>query len=195
MIRLLLFLSLMSPCFVHAASNISGSIVLENSTYYIVADSGCFRYLIKPQNIDSAQTMEKLKTGDQLKASGHLNPQTCEANISSIDFVGLASLLGYWKTHDGIYSIKDFNTLQFYPETGRDITNGRYHDVVIPINYHYSVVPGSGKDWVLFLSDSFDTQFATIRLNKNSATLKIFDSETGSIISKKYLSKWGSVQK
>ena len=193
--KLIFFLTLLSTSSVFGASNIIGSIVKESSSYYLVADAGCVRYLIKPQNADTAQTMVKLRSGDQLRASGNLSANTCEASLHSIDFVGLQSLLGYWKADDGMYSIRNFNMLQFFPESTGEIVNGNYHDSIIPVTYHYSIVPAIGKDWVVFLSDNQDTQFATIRLNKNSATLKIFDSETGNVISQKHLSKWSSPKK
>lgn len=193
--KLFFFLTLLSAGSVFAASNISGSIVKESTSYYLVADSGCVRYLIKPQNAETAQTMVKLRSGDQLRASGNLSANTCEATLHSIDFVGLQSLLGYWKSDDGMYSIRNFSMLQFFPEGSEEIVNGKYHDSIIPVTYHYSIVPAMGKDWVVFLSDNQDTQFATIRLNKNSATLKIFDSETGNMVSQKHLSKWSSIRK
>lgn len=192
---IIFFLTLLVPGWVFATSQISGTIVKENSNYYLVAGGNCFRYLIVPKNSDTAKTMVKLVTGDELKASGDLSGDTCEAKLSSIDFVGLQSLLGNWKTDDGIYSIRNFNKLLFFPESGLQIKNGQYHDIILPVTYHYSIVPAHGKDWVVFLSDDQATQFATIRLNKNSATLKIFDSETGNIISQKHLSKWSSLKK
>ncbi len=63
-----------------------------------------------------------------------------------------------------------------------------------PINYRYSVTPSNGKEWVLFLSNDTGTTFATIAFVKDTATMKIFDSETGNLKKTLRLAKWGNLR-
>ncbi|MFV8259238.1 hypothetical protein ACNQKP_15635 [Bdellovibrio bacteriovorus] len=193
--RILLFvLILISGFAAHSARPISGTVERDASGVYLRADSSCVRYLIDTKSTDADISVRKLSTGDTLTASGVLDSSTCTAVIESVDYVGLRKMLGYWHSADGLITVRDFNSLSFYPITLNDFQNGQSYSEVDPIVYRYSMTPSDGKDWVLFLSDSTSTTFATIRFNKSRATMKIYDSDTGNVTRTLYLNKWGNLK-
>ncbi|WII70881.1 hypothetical protein QJS83_10455 [Bdellovibrio sp. 22V] len=193
--RFLLFvLSLVSTCMASAATPVSGTVVKDPSGVYLLADNGCYRYLVDTKSEDAAESLRKLASGDTITASGLLDKDTCTAVIESIDYVGLKKMLGYWYSQEGVITVRDFKSLNFYPINMKDFQNGSAISVVEPVRYTYSITPSGGKEWVLFLSDSTSTTFATIQFNKSNATMKIYDSETGNINKILRLSKWGNLK-
>lgn len=193
--RILLFvLILISGYAAHSARPISGTVERDASGAYLIADSSCVRYLIDTKSPDAEANIRKLTTGDTMTASGLLESNTCTAVIESVDYVGLRKMLGYWHSNDGLISVRDFNSLSFYPISLSDFQNGKTYSEIDPIVYRYSMVPSDGKDWVLFLSDSTSTTFATIRFNKSRAVMKIYDSETGNVTRTLHLNKWGNLK-
>lgn len=193
--RFLVFvLILISGSAALSARPLSGTVERDISGTYLRADSACVRYLVISKNSDTELSLRKLSTGDTLTASGLLDPDSCTAVVESIDFVGLKKMLGYWHSSDGLISVRDFNSLSFYPISMKDFQNGQTYAEIQPVTYRYSMTPTSGKEWVLFLSDSSSTTFATIRFNKSRATMRIYDSETGNITRTMHLSKWGNLK-
>lgn len=178
-----------------AAMPISGEVtLLENKLYLKITDQKCPRYQLVPKNNEASSHMRKLSAGDLINASGYLDSAECMANIESVEYVGLKKLLGYWYSKAGIITVRDFSSLSFYPMNVQDMndeTPGRTGD---PITYRYSVTPSGGKEWVVFLSNSEGTSFATLKFGGKFVTMKIYDSESGAILQTLRLSKWGDLK-
>nr|BFD66698.1 hypothetical protein HAGR004_17200 [Bdellovibrio sp. HAGR004] len=193
--RILLFvLILISGSVGFSARPLSGTIERDITGTYLRADSACVRYLVESESQDTEANIRRLSTGDTVTASGVLDPNSCVAYIESVDYVGLKKMLGYWHSSDGLLTVRDFNSLSFYPISVKDFQKGQDYAIIDPITYRYSVTPSTGKDWVVFLSDATSTTFATIRFNKSRATMKIYDSETGNVTRTLHLSKWGELK-
>ena len=87
--------------------------------------------------------------------------------------------------------------MKFYPHTipgSAPTQTTRIGLSDVPVTYQYSITPADGKAWVVFLSDSDskNTTFATIQINGTNATLKTFDSDTGSVTRTLRLTKWSN---
>lgn len=187
-------LSLVVSSVALSAQPLVGTIERDGANIYLRVGNKCARYLISSKSEDAAEVIRKLSSGDTLTATGLLDSETCTAVVESVDYVGLKKMLGYWYSQDGIMTVRDFDSLSFYPINLKDFQNGADYRTADPINYRYSVTPAEGKEWVMFLSDNTSTTFATIRFSKASATMKIYDSETGDIKKVLRLSKWGNLR-
>ncbi|WP_295905925.1 hypothetical protein [uncultured Bdellovibrio sp.] len=193
--RLLLFvLSLAVSSVAFSSQPIVGTIERDFTGVYLHSGDLCPRYVIDSKSEDASTNIRKLTTGDTITATGLLDAQTCKAVIESVEYVGLKKMLGYWYSQDGIITVRDFNSLSFYPINLKDFQNGADYRTADPITYRYSVTPTEGKEWVVFLSDTTSTTFATIQFGKSNATMKIYDSETGDIKKILRMSKWGNLR-
>lgn len=180
----------------HAGRPISGLVERNASGYNLISDKDkeCPSYFIETKSEDAAQAVNKLSHGDYITATGLFDSGSCNVLIESIEYVGLKKLLGYWYTSDGIITVRDFNSLSFYPINRRTFDRGVIYRTANPVEYRYSVTPSEGREWVLFLSDKKSTTFATLEFNRGSATLKMYDSDTGKVTKTLYLSKWGNLR-
>lgn len=192
--RILLFvLNLMTGMAALASGTVMGTVEKDSAGTYLVADASCKRFQIQTISTDAEISIRKLSTGDSLTASGSLNTETCVAEIESVDYVGLKKMLGHWHSTEGLMTVRDFNFLSFYPTASSESRKYPFYVMAYSIDYRYSLTPADGKDWVLFLSDTNTTTFATIRFRGNRATMKIYDSETGKVNRTLYMSKWGNL--
>lgn len=195
--RLLLFvltLTLSSAAF--SAQQITGRIERIGFAAFLksnIAD-GCNKYQIDVNSEEAAESIRKLSTGDVLTASGVIEKRACLVRIDSVDYVGLKDLLGYWYSKDGYMKVRDFTSVSVYSTVLANLKKNEPIEKVAAIEYRYSITPTNGTEWVLFLSTQESTTFATIKLQKKSATIKIYDSENGSVVRTIYLSKWGNLQ-
>ncbi|WP_413613398.1 hypothetical protein [Bdellovibrio sp. HCB-110] len=193
--RFLLFvLSLAVSSVALSVQPISGTIERDSTGVYLRSGDRCPRYVVNTKSEDASLSIRKLSSGDTVTASGLLDVETCTVVIESVDYVGLRKMLGYWYSQDGIITVRDFDSLSFYPINLKDFQNGADYRTADPINYRYSVTPSEGKEWVVFLSDTTSTTFATIQFNKGNATMKIYDSETGDVKKVLRMSKWGNLK-
>ncbi|UOF02155.1 hypothetical protein [Bdellovibrio reynosensis] len=194
--RLLLFvLSLTVSVGAFASQPLVGNVERNTNGVVLITNSAtCYRYTINAQTEDAAISIRKLSTGDAVTASGVLNDDSCTAHIDSIDYVGLRKMLGYWYSDEGIITVKDFNSLSYYPIKLKEFQLGISFRTADPINYRYSVTPSVGKEWVVFLSDTKSTTFATIQFNKGTAVMKIYDPDNGEVTKTLRLAKWGDLK-
>jgi hypothetical protein len=166
-----------------AAQTVAGSISLEGKSMYLKTDDPCHRYLVLSNSEAALSALVKLAAGDVVTATGIKNPGECSVAIESVEYVGLRRMLGNWYSREAVINVQDFSSMKYYP-TESIATNGNkvYAQVSKnPVEYNYSLVPGSGKEWVLFLSDSKSTTFGTIQFNRGSAVMKIYNSDTGEL--------------
>lgn len=158
-------------------------------------DVRCEKLLISAKSNEANDILRKLTSGDAITASGLIDSEACTVVIENIDYVGLKRLIGYWHTNDGLISVSDFDSLNFYPIRSKDLKNGLLEKFIEPIKYRYSLTPSEGAEWVLFLSDTTSTTFATIRFGKSTATMNIYDSDTGNIKKVLRMTKWSRIVK
>lgn len=194
--RVVIFvLSTFIAAFCYAKDPISGTINrIEHGRVFIKNSGTCPQYLVVSTDAETIRNIRKLSVGDVVTGTGITNSSTCTISVSSIDYVGLRKLLGFWYSAEGILTFNDFSTLRYYPVS---IKGGKYVSVryTSPVNYRYSVTLSGGKEWVLFLSDEQSTTFATIQINnRHNATLNIFDSDSGVPTQTLELTKWGTLK-
>lgn len=183
------------------AQPVAGVLVQEGNQLFVSGDTFCSRYLVLPKNYEVLSQLKKLTPGDEITASGDKNLVDCSLTLESVDYVGLRRLLGMWLSNEALIKVKDFKSLSFYPlERVSSVGNSRPTSDVLSadpakaVDYTYSLTPTEGKEWVVFLSDSTKTVFATISLSKGSAVMKFFDSESGVVLKTLRLTKWGGVR-
>ncbi len=195
--RLLIFvLTTVLAASAFSAEPILGTLQKVSGRLYLEGDEFCERYVVEAHSNEALNQLQKLASGDEVTASGTKNKTTCTVSVGTIDYVGLRRMLGTWYSKEGMISIRDFSQMSFYP-SALDNYSGESQSsakiiVDIPVVYSYSVTPTDGKEWVVFLSDSKNTFFATILFTKGPAIMKIFDSENGALTKTLRLSKWGS---
>lgn len=179
----------------HASVPFSGELIHFQGAVYLNLADKCTRYQMIPKNNDASVHMRKLASGDFVEASGRLDHDACKAYVESIEYVGLRRLLGYWYSKSGIITVRDYSSLSFYPLNDTDLNDETANRTGDPISYRYSVTPSGGKEWVVFLSNSVGTSFATIMFTGKIVTMKIYDSETGDLNQTLRLSKWGDLKR
>lgn len=179
------------------ANPLAGDIIETDGQLYLhIPNSECPRYEMVARNDDTTAHLRKLSVGDLINASGFLDSAQCKSFIESIEYVGLKKLLGYWYSKAGIITVRDFSSLSFYPMNASDLKDdgNPSQRTGEPITYRYSVTPAEGSEWVVFLSNSKSTSFATIKFTRKNIIMKIYDSENGKILQTLRLSKWGDLK-
>lgn len=135
-------------------------------------------YRLASSRSETLTTLNKLNTGDFVMATAVVNSAQNSVQIETIDFVGLRQIIGYWGTpHRGrVMNFRSYSDLSIYDliiqSEGDDIRSSRKQ-------MKYTVVPGSGNDWVMFLSDDRETQMGYLSLTNSAATLRLVHSRTG----------------
>lgn len=195
--KILLIFSLIFACTTAlSAEQVTGKVIREGADIYVEGDSEsvCKRYLLESGNKDTEKTLFKLTSGDLVNGSGAISNTDCRILLKNVDYVGLRRLLGYWYSDEGIVSVKNFSSLSFYSARGKASSSSSQNifKTGTPTNYRYSLMPTDTSEWVIFLSDSNTTTFATIQFIRESILLKVFHSETGDVIKVLHLSKWGN---
>lgn len=182
--RVLIFvLTAMMSTVAFGVQQVGGVVSIEGGTMFLKSEDPCHRYLIASNNETALNALVKLAAGDFITATGLKTPGNCTVAIESVEYVGLRRMLGNWYSREAVINVQDFNSMKYYPAQ-TVVTNGNrvYTSVsTSPVEYNYSLVPGSGKEWVMFLSDSRSTTFGTIQFNRGSAVMKIYNSETGEL--------------
>ncbi len=167
-----------------AAQPVGGVVSIEGGKMFLRSDDPCHRYMVASNNETALNALVKLAAGDFITATGSKNPGDCSVAIETVEYVGLRRMLGNWYSRDAVINVQDFNSMKFYPAQSIVTKGDRVYTQVstTPVEYSYSLVPGSGKEWVLFLSDSRSTTFGTIQFSRGSAVMKINNSVTGEVI-------------
>ncbi|MEK2688558.1 hypothetical protein [Bdellovibrio sp. GT3] len=174
--RLLFFvLTLVTSAVAIAANTVGGTVALKGQQMFLKTDDPCNNYLVASNNEIALSALVKLAPGDVITATGKKNPAHCTVSIDSVEYVGLRRMLGSWYSTEAVITVEDFNSMKFYAAE----KDHKWSQT--PIEYNYSLVPASGKEWVMFLSDSKSTQFGTIQFSRGSAVLKMYSSDTGAL--------------
>lgn len=198
--RVLLFvLTFVSSTMAVAAQPVSGIIARKGQDILLQSNDACSFYRLDTKNSDAQVALEKLSPGDSLlTASGLFDKDACVVSIDSVDYVGLKKMLGNWISKEGLISVHDFKTLSFYPEAKTDLKRvfEKPDDFTVgkSVQYTYSVTPSDGKEWVMFLSDTESTTFATIQFSKDVAIMKLYDSDNGNVTKTLILTRRGTLK-
>lgn len=161
--------------FAFAQEPVQGYVKHEQETVHLVDDKGRELYELKSRNYDVYNQLQKLESGDFLIATGTYDQKSDKMIVEAVDFVGLRKLLGYWKAADSIFNFKDFNVVNFYL-----LSDGNTDGFAVrKARYQYSVAPGSGSSWKVFFNDFRSITLTSIEFKKDSATMEVYDPETG----------------
>jgi hypothetical protein len=193
--RLLIFvLTLCCSAWAIASTAVSGTIQRNGDVFLLRLENLGSVYQIDSSSPEVIESLTKLSTGDTLSGTGTIPYKSNKIILETIDYVGLRRMLGKWISNDGLLQVKNFSEMKFYPHTvpGASTNQTRIGLSEVPTTYQYSVTPAEGKAWVMFLSDSNKTVFATIQIHGANATLKTFDPETGAMTRTLRLTKWSN---
>ncbi|MNK01172.1 hypothetical protein D3C87_189670 [compost metagenome] len=176
-----------------ASEPIAGLLHKDSTGIYMQVSMQGPKFKIVTSAPDVAENLRKLSHGDFVTGNADLDFDKAEMNLESIDYVGIKRLLGTWYSPEGMFEVKTFDRLSFYPHSQLGFSKEKsYAAVSTPQEFHYSMSPTEGKEWVLFLSNNKSTTFATIQITRGKARLKMYDSETGVVTKTLRLIKWGS---
>ncbi len=139
--------------------------------------------ILTAENDDVKIQLSKLKNNDFISGLGtSLAPNL--VRIETIDFVGLNSFLGLWMSPMGIFQVQDFSSLSLYAN-GQSQTSARSPHASL----NYSITPGSGASWVLFLTDDSQIYYSNLTVADSKASIRFFDTQTGAFQREVALSK------
>lgn len=165
----------------YVSQTFKGYVGNTSTTFYFSPHmSGDQGYTIETNTTDVQDSLNRLSEGDYITGNGFVDENNKKIRIDSIQYVGLRRLLGPWKSDEGLMVFKDFTTMRFFPNytdqpQGVEATNHQQE-------FRYSLSPSNSGAWILFLSDSKSTTFATVEFDSANILLKIFESESGNIL-------------
>jgi hypothetical protein len=163
------------------ATIINGYVIVEKNNHYLVDGSSPNTYEVIASNPKVQNVLNKLSTFDRIR--GQVN--TISENnliLETIDFVTLRKILGVW------YDASTKTTLHF-----RDYQTLEWTRASRQSEMSYTLAPGAGANWKLFLSDSakltlgnltiVDEDFSPAKPNQEThLILEILNTSTGEIV-------------
>ena len=137
------------------------------------------------QDPNNAIVLHRLSQGDFVSLQA-IKTNPLQVVVTSINYIGLISLLGTWLGDDNVcYYFRSFTSfLIFNPDTNGTCALSPSVDGKKSRRMSYFITPDD-MDWFLLISDK-STQYAAELIIKNSKTiqLNLFDEQTGDILSK-----------
>lgn len=182
-----LFLLSASP--VLAKISVYSGIVQTESAgkYFLYNKAHATRYEIDSLYISTKEQLARLKTNDFISVQAEPGLTDGTLLIYSINFVGLADLLGLWKSdEDNCYFFDSFSTLKVYASSSRGTCAMPYSKNVRSRmrSFNYFINPGA-TNWYLIISDQFTNMAAELIILNPEKTiqLRLFDDITGEVLS------------
>lgn len=139
--------------------------------------------ILTAENEDVKTQLSKLKSNDFISGLGSVLSGNL-VRLETIDFVGLSSFLGLWLSPLGLIQVEDFSSLNLYSGNQTKADSSKPH-----ASLHYSITPGSGASWVLFLTDANQIYFSNLTVTESKASIRFFDTQTGAFQKEVALSK------
>ncbi len=161
----LIFLSLSSgQAIAQNSVIISGYVRIEGKNLFFV-DAQTFKtFKLKAYTERAKQTLSQLKNLDGISGTGSVIGDS--VLLDSIEFVGLRRLIGYWQTSNTVVNFLDFSHVNFQLSS-------------LTSTYKYAVSPFSDGSWRVFFSDKQSVVLGSLTVSENSASIDLFDPETG----------------
>ncbi len=148
----------------------SGTISRSAQNVFLHCNSGCTNKVeVRALTADSQKTLDRLQNSDFLEGTGGLINGSIV--LDSVDFVGLANLLGTWRSGRYWVEFHSFTKATVY------LANEVWFDK--PASLQYSIVPGDKGNWRVLFSTSVAVNSANLILNGNTMKLQMFDQVTG----------------
>lgn len=163
-----------------AFESFSGYIINQNQQKFIKTTSGDFN-LLAEDAIVNAQIL-KLNTNDFISAVGTKKSPNSFV-IESIEYIGLNRFLGLWMSSLGLLQVNDFSHLQIYNSQEKPTRKSSASAL------NYSITPGQGDSWVLFLSDDNQIYYSDLYMSENKALIRFYNTTTGAIINEVTMNK------
>ena len=163
-----------------AFESFSGYIINQNQQKFIKTTSGEFS-LLAEDSILKAQIL-KLNTNDFISAVGTKKSPNSFV-IESIDYIGLNRFLGLWMSSLGLLQVNDFSHLHIYNSQANSPRKSSAS------NLNYSITPGQGDSWVLFLSDDSQIYYSDLYMAENKALIRFYSTTTGAFINEVTMNK------
>jgi hypothetical protein len=152
------------------ADDFSGTIFRNNQSVFLDCNSGCSNKVeLRAMTADSQKTLDRLQNSDFLEGTGGLINGAIV--LDSVDFVGLANLVGIWKSGGYWVEFVNFNKANMYLDS--ELWDGK------PTPMQYSIIPGDKGNWKVLFSNDKTVNPANLILNNNTLLLEIFDQNTG----------------
>lgn len=166
-------------------ATIKGNLLIEDGYYYIVPSGTDQKLLVVGEEPHIRTRLACLKSGDFLTGTAtRFNQQ--QVYVSSINYVGLADLVGTWRDEDEIFRFIDHKNF-FYWDFSSD--SSRY---IGPYSFHYALSPyGENPEqclWKIFVIDNHQVVMGSLEWSaEDQIHLQLYDPDTGEINSNKHL--------
>lgn len=172
-----------------AAQPISGFVHRFGGEVFITLDSNTGAlYRLQSSRQETVATLRRLTNGDFIMATAKTDRTNVTVDIDTIDFVGLRKIIGYWNMprRSQVMNFRSYSDLNIY-----DIIVQFQDGGLRPLRKElkYTVIPGQGSEWVMFISDDQETQMAYLNLTESEAVLRLVNSRTGDVTSTLQLRK------
>jgi hypothetical protein len=166
---LLLFFSISISAQARCISqSISGALLVDEKGVFLVSSATGSLTILLPGTEAAKTALDQLETQDFISGFGCQVQDTLI--LSRIEFVGLHRLIGLWKSTIRVnVAFRDFNRVSFGRKQGRGNL------------YRYALAPNQGKSWRVFLSDDESVTMGNITIDKEAATMELFDPDTGNL--------------
>lgn len=157
------------------AGTVSGFLIQtpEHTYFTLSLQANATRFEVRATRMETIESLKKLKNQDFFQGQGELTDK--ELILDSVDFVGLARLLGAWASPDGLMNFQTFSQVTIY----HSFLNNKNQKVSL----QYSIAPSSGTNWRIFFTDSSSVLAGSLSLTDGNtrAVLKLYEPASGSL--------------
>lgn len=153
------------------AGAVTGTVKLEDGRHYLQPSGSREWYEMRPATEEARQNLDRLQSQDYYQGQGEFFGATLL--VQTVDFVGLYSLLGPWRSKQdrALVTFENYNTLSiFNPRTLG------YDRVAM---FAYSVAPDSGSRWKIFVSGAQSVSIASLKIEEDRLVLQFINLDTG----------------
>jgi hypothetical protein len=129
------------------------------------------------------KTILKLKSGDMISGSGHLQDQNLNGiTVDSVAFVGIANLVGYWTHNTKLFNFLNFSALSIWTMDGGPVPTSEI--------YKYVLTPTQGNGWRIFVGGEPDgVNVGSLEIKGTQAHIVLHDPKSHKIIADYTLEK------
>jgi hypothetical protein len=159
------------------ADEVSGCLQQRDSDLYFVPSTA--RGLLIPisscssaETCSSAQIFSRMSSGDCFEGQAFVANN--QIQVTHVETVQLQALLGQWHGHGTDFYFETSSTLQLAVTSRTGQTNSGV--------YSYSVAPGTGDAWSLFISDQKTVQASHMVITAHGLQIQFLDQTTGELL-------------